>query len=125
MYSLTSSMWHPQSEPGRFGSLSLIVGSLYVTVVALVIAVPLGVIAAVFLSDIVSFRIRNIVKPVIELLAAIPSVAYGFFAIKVLSPWLQTKLGFTTGNNALNAGLLIRLKTVSFACCQVLLRKEV
>ncbi len=104
---LTGTIWHPQSEPGEFGALSLVVGSLYVTVVALVIAVPVGVVSAVFLSDIVSFRIRNIVKPVIELLAAIPSVAYGFFAIKVLSPWLMSTFGFPTGVNALNAGLVL------------------
>lgn len=104
---LTRTNWSPEATTPTFGSLSLIVGSLYVTVVALVVAVPIGVIAAVFLSDIVSFKIRNIVKPIIELLAAIPSVAYGFFALKVLAPWLQTHLGFPTGVNALNAGLVL------------------
>jgi phosphate transport system permease protein len=80
---------------------------VYVTVVALVIAVPVGILAAVFLSDIVSFRVRDFVKPVIEILAAIPSVAYGFFAVFVLAPWMQSKLGFTTGTNALNAALVL------------------
>jgi phosphate ABC transporter permease protein PstC len=80
---------------------------MYVTIMALILSVPLGIIAAVFLSDIVSFRIRGVVKPVIELLAAIPSVAYGFFAVLVLAPWMQRNFGFPTGTNALNASLIL------------------
>jgi phosphate transport system permease protein len=104
---LASKAWHPTSAPPDFGALTLIVGSLYVSFAALVFAVPLGVMAAVFLSDIVSWRVRNIVKPVVEVLAAIPSVAYGFFAVLVLAPWMQTKFGFTTGTNALNASVIL------------------
>lgn len=104
---LTSKDWHPTSDVPDFGALTLIVGSLYVSFAALVFAVPLGVMAAVFLSDIVSWRVRNIVKPVVEVLAAIPSVAYGFFAVLVLAPWMQSKFGFTTGTNALNASVIL------------------
>ena len=68
---------------------------------------PVGILAAVFLSDIVSMKIRNIIKPIIEILAAIPSVAYGFFAVMVLAPWMQQKFGFSTGTNALNASLIL------------------
>jgi phosphate transport system permease protein len=106
---LTNSGWYPQAEPPVFGALALIAGSIYVTIIALVFSVPLGILAAVFLSDIVSFRVRDYVKPVIELLAAIPSVVYGFFAVLVLAPWLQENLGFPTGTNALNAGLILSL----------------
>lgn len=104
---LTSQQWHPEADNPEFGTLSIIVGSLYVTFMSLLFAVPLGILGAVFLSDITSFRIRNIVKPVIELLASIPSVAYGFFAILVVAPWLQDTLGFTTGANALNASMIL------------------
>jgi phosphate transport system permease protein len=104
---LTSKAWHPTSDVPDFGALTLIVGSLYVSFAALVFAVPLGVMAAVFLSDIVSWRVRNIVKPIVEVLAAIPSVAYGFFAVLVLAPWMQSKFGFTTGTNALNASVIL------------------
>jgi phosphate transport system permease protein len=105
---LTSTAWYPEAEgTPEFGVLALIVGSVYVTTAALVFSVPTGILAAIFLSDIVPFRIRDIVKPVIEVLAAIPSVAYGFFAILVLAPWLQKYLGFATGTNALNASLLL------------------
>ena len=94
---LTSTAWYPEHETPEFGTLALIVGSLYVTIAALIFSVPIGVLSAVFLSDIVSFRVRDIVKPVIEILAAIPSVAYGFFAVLVLAPWLQKHFGFATG----------------------------
>jgi phosphate transport system permease protein len=104
---LTSTDWYPEAISPKFGALAIIVGSAYVTMFATIFAVPLGILAAVFLSDIVSMRIRNIVKPIIEILAAIPSVAYGFYAVKVLAPWMQDTFGFSTGTNALNASLIL------------------
>jgi phosphate transport system permease protein len=104
---LTSSAWYPEAVPPKFGALALLAGSGYVTIVSIIFAVPLGILAAVFLSDIVSMRIGSIVKPIIEILAAIPSVAYGFFAVLVLAPWMQNKFGFPTGTNALNASLIL------------------
>ena len=107
---LTSTAWYPEAyTKPQFGALALIVGSLYVTIIALVFSVPVGLLASVFLSDIVSFRIRGIVKPIIEILAAIPSVAYGFFAVLVLAPFLQKHFGFATGTNALNSSLLLSI----------------
>jgi len=104
---LTSASWYPQAAEPKFGALAFIVGSLYVTLAALLFAVPIGLLAAVFLSDIVSLKVRDYIKPVIEILAAIPSVAYGFFAVLVLAPWLQNKFGFSTGTNALNAAVIL------------------
>ena len=106
---LTTKSWYPEAATPKFGALSLIVGSLYVTIAALVIAVPIGILAAIFLSDIVSLKVRDFIKPVIEILAAIPSVAYGFFAVLVLAPWMQNKWGFTTGTNALNASIILSI----------------
>ncbi len=106
---LTTKSWYPEASTPKFGGLSLIVGSLYVTIAALVFAVPIGILAAIFLSDIVSLKIRDFVKPVIEILAAIPSVAYGFFAVLILAPWMQTRWGFTTGTNALNASIILSI----------------
>ena len=85
----TSTDWYPSGNPPAFGVLAIIVGSLLVTLGAVVVTVPLGVSAAVCLSDILPFSLRQAVKPVIEILAAIPSVAYGFFAFVVLAPLLQ------------------------------------
>lgn len=104
---LSKTGWYPQAEPAKFGAAAIVVGSLYVTAASLVFAVPVGILAAIFLSDIVSFKVRSVVKPVIELLAAIPSVAYGFFAVLVLAPYLQKKFGFPTGTNALNASIIL------------------
>lgn len=104
-----SSRWYPEAEHAEFGTLAIITGTVYVTFVSLLIAVPIGLLAAVFLSDIVSFRIRSIAKPTIELLAAIPSVAYGFFAVLVLAPLMQKHFGFTTGANALNASIILAI----------------
>ncbi|MBN1765858.1 MAG: phosphate ABC transporter permease subunit PstC [Sedimentisphaerales bacterium] len=106
---LTSTRWYPEGTPHEFGALALISGSLYVTLGALILAVPLGLSAAVFLSDIAPFKVQQICKPIIEILAAIPSVAYGFFAILVLAPWMQKNLHFSTGANTLNAAVILAI----------------
>jgi phosphate transport system permease protein len=104
---LLSIKWFPTSEPPVFGGLAIIIGSVYVTVCSLLIAVSIGGLAAIFLSDIAPFKIRQICKPIIEILAAIPSVAYGVFAVMVVAPWLQNKLGFDSGTNILNASVIL------------------
>lgn len=105
---LVTNSWYPQSEHApEYGALAIIIGSFYVTVCSLALAVPIGVLAAVFLSDIAPFQLRQICKPLVEILAAIPSVAYGVFAVMVVAPWMQTHLGFDTGTNALNASLIL------------------
>ncbi len=110
---VSSSQWHPTNQENPdFGFLAMFYGSGIVTLVSMLIAVPLGVAAAVYLSDIAPFSIRQMAKPVVELLAAIPSVAYGFFAVVVLAPWLQNSLGLTTGTNALNASLILAVMAV-------------
>jgi phosphate transport system permease protein len=85
--------WYPSALPGQFGALSLFYGSAMVTLGAIIVAVPLGISAAVCLSDVLAFNVRQFVKPVIEILAAIPSVAYGFFALVVFAPLLQNSGG--------------------------------
>jgi len=89
------SAWYPAANPPQFGAYPIFIGSLLVTLGAAALAVPLGVAAAVCLSDILPFGVRQYVKPVIEVLAAIPSVAYGFFALVVLAPLLQSGHGRT------------------------------
>ncbi len=85
----TSTEWYPSGSPPVFGALALFFGSGLVTAGAVFVAVPLGVAAAVCMSDILPFGVRQIVKPVVEVLAAIPSVAFGFFALVVFAPMLQ------------------------------------
>jgi phosphate transport system permease protein len=87
----TSIAWYPSADPPEFGALAMFIGSGLVTLGAVVVAVPMGVSAAVCLSFVLPFAVRQVVKPVIEILAAIPSVAYGFFALVVFAPLLQTR----------------------------------
>ncbi len=89
----TSTRWYPSGEPAEFGALPIFMGTGLVTLGAVVVAVPLGIAASVCLSDLLPFNVRQIVKPVIEILAAIPSVAYGFFALVVFAPLLQNHGG--------------------------------
>ncbi len=88
-----SQNWYPTDDPPSFGALGIFVGSAMVTAASCLIAVPMGIAAAVCLSDVVPFDVRQVVKPVIELLAAIPSVAYGFFALVIFAPLLQRQGG--------------------------------
>ncbi|MFW5894180.1 MAG: PstC family ABC transporter permease [Verrucomicrobiota bacterium] len=89
----TQTAWYPSASPGSFGAVSLFYGTAMVTTGAILVAVPLGVAAAVCLSDILPFKARQVVKPIMEILAAIPSVAYGFFALVVFAPLLQERGG--------------------------------
>jgi phosphate transport system permease protein len=89
----SSTRWYPSAGHAEFGALAIFVGSGLVTLGAVLVAVPLGVAAAVCLSDVLPFAVRQWVKPVIEILAAIPSVAFGFFALVVLAPLLQQRGG--------------------------------
>lgn len=89
----TSTRWYPSGSPAEFGALPIFIGTGLVTLGAVMVAVPLGIAAAVCLSDLLPFRARQIVKPIIEILAAIPSVAYGFFALVVFAPLLQNHGG--------------------------------
>ena len=88
-----STSWFPSGNPPEFGALAIFVGSGLVTLGAILVAVPLGVAAAIALSDILPYRLRQAVKPVIEILAALPSVAYGFFALVIFAPLLQNRGG--------------------------------
>lgn len=89
----TSTRWYPSGSPAEFGALSIFVGTGLVVLGSIIVSVPLGIAAAVCLSDLLPFRMRQIVKPLIEMLAAIPSVAYGFFALVVFAPLLQNSGG--------------------------------
>lgn len=106
--------WQPVSEVPRYGALPLIVGTLKVTAVALAIAVPLSVGAAVYVAEVAPARLRELVKPAIELLAGVPSVVVGFFALVVMASWIQRAFGTEHRLNALVAGA-----GLAFAICPI------
>ncbi len=89
----TENAWFPASDEPRFGALAIFYGSGMVALTSMLIAVPVGIAAAICLSDVLPFQLRQVAKPVIEMLAAIPSVVYGFFALVLLAPLLQNQGG--------------------------------
>jgi phosphate transport system permease protein len=107
-----SPMWQPVGDVPKYGIAPLLVGTLKVVLVAMVFAIPVGVMAAVFSSEFAPARIREALKPAVELLAGIPSVVLGFFALIVLASWLQSVTGSTSRLNAFNAGLALGLGVI-------------
>jgi phosphate transport system permease protein len=100
-------MWQPVGERPKMSFIPLLLGTLKATFVGLLFACPVGVAAALFTSEFAPPRLREFIKPTIELLAGIPSVVLGFFALLVLASWLQSTFGFTYRLNAYNAGLAL------------------
>ena len=86
---LTGTLWTPLFEPKHFGVLPLVAGTIIVTLIAIAVAVPIGLLTAIFLSEYASENLRHIVKPVLEILAGIPTVVYGYFALTYVTPLLQ------------------------------------
>ncbi|MBF0233439.1 MAG: phosphate ABC transporter permease subunit PstC [Desulfamplus sp.] len=108
--------WYPTDDPADFGILSLIVGSLTVTMFSAVISIPLGVLTALYLSEIASKRVSEIVKPMIEMLAALPSVVIGFFGMVVVSPFLQEMFDIPVGLNMFNASVMLAFMSIPTIC---------
>ena len=108
--------WYPTSEPPEFGIFPLIAGSVAVTLVSSAMAIPLGVMTAAWLTEIAPGGLRRTVKPVIELLAALPSVVVGFFGMVVMAPLLQDWLHADTGLNLFNAGMMLAFMSVPTIC---------
>jgi phosphate transport system permease protein len=105
-----STDWNPTSfvEP-RWGILSLVVGTLYIAVFSLIIAVPLGVACAIYLAQIASPTVREILKPAIEMIAAFPSVVLGLLGLLILAPLIADVFGLNSGLNALTASILVAI----------------
>lgn len=104
--------WQPVSKVPKYSLAPLLVGTLKVTLIALLFAVPMAVLAAVYSAEFASRRLREVLKPAIELLAGVPSVVLGFFALIVLASFLQDTFGFTYRLNGVVAGLALGLTLV-------------
>jgi len=105
-------IWQPVSTVPKYNLVPLIVGTLKATVVAVLFAAPLAILAAVFSSEFAPRWLREIIKPTIELLAGLPSVVLGFFALMVLASWIQDLFGLTFRLNAINAGIALGLAVI-------------
>jgi phosphate transport system permease protein len=108
--------WYPTAEPPDFGIFPLIAASLAVTAFASAISIPLGVMTAIYLAEIATYRLRELVKPIVELLAALPSVVIGFFGMVIVAPFLQNALGVATGLNLFNASLMLAFMSIPTIC---------
>ena len=104
--------WYPTSDPPEFGIGSLILASLIVTFFSTLIAVPLGLLSAIYIAELAGPFMKEILKPVIELLAGLPSVVLGFFGMVVLAPWLQETFDLPTGLNIVNASIMLAIMAI-------------
>jgi len=104
--------WKPTSVNPRFGAFPLIVGTLLVTLGAMLFAVPLSIGSAIFISEIATPKIRRIIKPIIELLAGIPSVVYGFFGLIILVDWIHDGFGVPTGETWLAGSIILGIMAI-------------
>ena len=106
---LTGTEWTPLFANQHFGVLPLVVGTMLVSAIAMVVALPMGLLAAVYLSEYSPSGVRRVVKPVLEILAGVPTVVYGYFALTFVTPLLQQFLPSLSGFNALSPGLVMGL----------------
>ena len=112
---LTDTMWTPLFADPRYGILPLLTGTLVSTVVAMLVAGPFGLTAAIYLSEFASPNFRESVKPVLELLSGVPTVVYGFFALLFVTPLLQnTILPTLPGFNILSAGIVMGIMIIPY-----------
>lgn len=109
---LSGTRWNPTGEPPTYGALSLIVGTLLVTIGAMIIAIPLSLGGAIFISEIATPRMKAIIKPAIELLAGIPSVVYGFFGLIILTTWIRISFNQPSGESWLAGSLLLGIMAI-------------
>lgn len=109
---LFDTQWTPLFVTKRFGVWPLVSGTLLTTAVAVVVAVPLGLLAAIYLSEFAHERSRRIIKPMIEVLAGVPTIVYGYFALVFLTPLLQKLVPGLSGFNSLSPGLIMGVMIV-------------
>jgi phosphate transport system permease protein len=110
----TDTQWTPLFADAHYGILPLIAGTFVTTAVALSVALPLGTVTAVYLSEYASRRVGEVMKPFLELLSAVPTVVYGYFALLFVTPLLQTMWPNLPGFNMLSAGLVIGIMIVPY-----------
>jgi len=111
---LTDTVWTPLFDNPRYGVLPLLCGTMLSTFVALAVAAPLGLTAALYLSEFAAPRTREVIKPVLEMLSGVPTVVYGFFALLFVTPLLQRLMPGLPGFNILSAGIVIGIMIIPY-----------
>jgi len=111
---LTDRQWTPLFDDAHFGIVVLLSGTLTSSAVALAVAIPLGTIIAIYLSEFAPFRLREAVKPVLEMLGGVPTIVYGYFALLFLTPLLQRLMPGLPGFNLLSAGMVMGIMIIPY-----------
>ncbi|HEX6981786.1 MAG TPA: phosphate ABC transporter permease subunit PstC [Balneolaceae bacterium] len=111
---LTSTQWTPLYAQQHFGILPLLAGTFLTTSIAIAVALPVGLIIAIYLNEYASQRIRKVTKPVLEVLAVVPTVVYGFFALLIVTPFLKTFISGLAGFNALSPGIVMGIMIIPY-----------
>jgi phosphate transport system permease protein len=109
---LTGTRWSPLFEPRAFGVLPLLAGTLLITVIACIVAMPIGLASAIYLSEYAPRRVRSIIKPILEVLAGVPTIVYGYFALSFMTPIVRTIFPETGIFNALSAGIVVGIMII-------------
>ena len=109
---LGDTQWTPLFSDAHFGIWPLVAGTLLTSGIAIAVALPLGLLAAIYLSEFASSRMRAVLKPALEILAGVPTIVYGYFALVVVTPALQAVVPGLAGFNALGAGLVIGVMVI-------------
>lgn len=109
---LTGTKWTPLFAPAHFGVLPLVAGTLLIVIFSSIISIPVGLGSAIYLSEYAPKRVRKILKPILEVLAGIPSIVYGYFAVTTITPFIRSILPQTSVFNALSAGIAVGIMTI-------------
>ena len=111
---LTDTEWTPLFDDAHYGILPLLSGTIVTTLIAMMVAIPLGTISAIYLSEYAPKKLKEIVKPILELLSAIPTVVYGYFALLFITPLLQKIFPNLSGFNMLSAGMIMGIMIIPY-----------
>ncbi len=111
---ITDKEWTPLFVNKHFGIMPLVMGTLLTTFIAVAVALPIGITIAIYLSEFAPKRFKKIVKPLLEILAAVPTVVYGFFALMVVTPFLQSFIPGMSGFNSLSAGIVMGIMIIPY-----------
>lgn len=111
---LTNKEWTPLFVKKNFGILPLVTGTLLTTFIAVSVALPVGITIAIYLSEYANKTFKKITKPLLEILAAVPTVVYGFFALAVVTPFLQSFIPNLSGFNSLSAGIVMGIMIIPY-----------
>jgi phosphate transport system permease protein len=111
---LTDNQWTPLFADKHFGIMPLLSGTLLTSTIAILVALPTGLTIALYLNEYSSSRFKNIIKPILEVLASVPTVVYGFFALTVVTPFLQSLIPNMSGFNSLSAGFVMGIMIIPY-----------